>query len=181
MNYSVYIHTSPSGKVYIGITRRLPKYRWGKGGKGYKENEYFYRAILKYGWDNFSHEILCDNLTKEEAQKLEIELIALYNAADSNFGYNISLGGEAGFYNKDSYSEDYYKQYREEHRDKIIAYLKQYYKDNKEKAAAVNKEYHRTHAEEIKKKKHEYYLKHREEIIEKKRLYRKSKKRNEAV
>lgn len=38
MNYSVYIHTSP---------RRLPKYRWGKDGKGYKENEYFYRAILK--------------------------------------------------------------------------------------------------------------------------------------
>lgn len=27
----VYRHTSPSGKVYIGITSDLPKRRWGNG------------------------------------------------------------------------------------------------------------------------------------------------------
>ena len=36
--YTVYKHTSPSGKVYIGITCRKPKYRWNNG-KGYKEME----------------------------------------------------------------------------------------------------------------------------------------------
>ena len=28
-NYYVYRHTSPSGKIYIGITFRNPKVRWG--------------------------------------------------------------------------------------------------------------------------------------------------------
>lgn len=27
-NYCVYKHTSPSGKVYVGITKLKPKYRW---------------------------------------------------------------------------------------------------------------------------------------------------------
>lgn len=35
-SYTVYKHTSPSGKVYIGITCRKPEYRWNHG-KGYKE------------------------------------------------------------------------------------------------------------------------------------------------
>ena len=54
-NYTVYKHTSPNGKVYIGITCKPTKARW-KNGKGYKNNDYFYNAILKYGWENFSHE-----------------------------------------------------------------------------------------------------------------------------
>lgn len=74
MNYKVYCHISPNNKVYIGITQQEPKQRW-QGGKGYKENQYFYRAIQKYGWDNFQHEILFENLTKQEAEKKEIELI----------------------------------------------------------------------------------------------------------
>ena len=46
--YTVYKHTSPSGKVYIGITCRKPKYRWNNG-KGYKEKDQrlFYNAIKK--------------------------------------------------------------------------------------------------------------------------------------
>ena len=30
-SYTVYKHTSPSGKVYIGITCRKPEYRWNHG------------------------------------------------------------------------------------------------------------------------------------------------------
>lgn len=30
-NYCVYKHTSPSGKVYAGITKLKPKYRWNNG------------------------------------------------------------------------------------------------------------------------------------------------------
>lgn len=49
-SYTVYRHTSPSGKVYIGITCRKPEYRWNHG-KGYKEIDQpvLYRAIKKYG------------------------------------------------------------------------------------------------------------------------------------
>ena len=54
--YVVYKHTTPSGKVYIGITGLKPERRW-RNGNGYKDNEHFYRAILKYGWDNIKHEI----------------------------------------------------------------------------------------------------------------------------
>lgn len=94
-NYTVYKHTSPSGKVYIGITQQKPEYRWNCG-KGYKLQQYFYNAIQKYGWDNFKHEILFEGLSKEEACQKEIELIAEYKSNNPEFGYNQSIGGESG-------------------------------------------------------------------------------------
>ena len=66
-NYTVYKHTSPSGKVYIGITGIEPEKRWRKGW-GYNHNTYFINAVKKYGWDNIKHEIIDTNLTKEEAE-----------------------------------------------------------------------------------------------------------------
>lgn len=91
-NYLVYKHTAPNNKVYIGITSQNPSRRWQKG-RGYIHNEYFYRAILKYGWDNISHEILFDGLSKSEAESKEIELIAKYKCDQKEFGYNIQHGG----------------------------------------------------------------------------------------
>lgn len=90
--YCVYKHTSPSGKVYIGITSQKPKERWDNG-RGYKNNIYFCNAIQKYGWDNMNHEVLFENLTQEEAEHKEAELIALYKSDKREFGYNIALGG----------------------------------------------------------------------------------------
>lgn len=92
-NYCVYKHTSPSGKVYIGITGMNPIKRWSKG-KGYKSNLHFWNAICKYGWDSFKHEILADAISKDEAAKMERELILLYKSNDQEFGYNITDGGE---------------------------------------------------------------------------------------
>lgn len=93
-NYVVYKHTSPSNKVYIGITRQNPpEKRWGRNGNGYRNNQHFYNAILKHGWQNFLHEVLFAGLTEEQAMEKEIELIAEYNATNREFGYNISLGG----------------------------------------------------------------------------------------
>lgn len=93
--YFVYKHTCPNGKVYIGITCQTPSKRWHNG-KGYVQNKYFYSAISKYGWDNIKHEILFDSLTKEEACKKEIELIAQYRSNLHEYGYNLSVGGEQG-------------------------------------------------------------------------------------
>lgn len=91
--YIVYKHTSPVGKVYIGMTsQRDPNRRW-QNGIGYRTQERFHRAIQKYGWTNIVHEILFDGLTKEEAEKKEIELIAEYRATNPKYGYNCENGG----------------------------------------------------------------------------------------
>ena len=90
--YCVYKHTSPNGKCYIGITCQSPKRRWDCG-RGYKDNIHFTNAIRRYGWDNIKHEILLKDLTREEAELKEIELIALYKSADRKYGYNVQLGG----------------------------------------------------------------------------------------
>lgn len=95
MAYTVYKHTSPNGKVYIGITSRKPEERWLYG-HGYNNNKHFHDAIQKYGWENIEHTIIADGLTKEQAFGMEIELIAKYRSNDPEYGYNMSIGGEGG-------------------------------------------------------------------------------------
>lgn len=91
--YCVYKHASPSGKVYIGITGSEPKERW-KNGLGYYRQTRFYRAIQKYGWDAFSHEILFSGLSEEKAKEIEMRLIADHKSNDKQHGYNTTLGGD---------------------------------------------------------------------------------------
>ena len=91
-NYTVYKHTSPVDKVYIGITGMNPVRRWANG-LGYKNCTHFFNAIFKYGWDNIRHEILYTGLTQEEAECKEKELIKEYHSNNPDFGYNIQLGG----------------------------------------------------------------------------------------
>lgn len=93
MRYCVYCHTNKiNGKKYIGITSQNPEKRW-RNGDGYKNNKYFYRSIKKYGWHNFFHEILYVDLRKEDAERLEIKLIAEYETTNNEKGYNIEAGG----------------------------------------------------------------------------------------
>lgn len=93
--YIVYQHKNKiNNKVYIGITSRTAQERWGNQGYNYKSSPYFYNAIQKYGWDNFEHNILYTNLTKEEACKKEQELISQFNSMNREFGYNSTSGGE---------------------------------------------------------------------------------------
>lgn len=92
-NYKIYCHTNKiNHKKYIGQTCQTLAERWGAKGKRYK-GQPFYAAIEKYGWDNFEHELLFDNLSQEEANLKEQELIKLYNTTDKKFGYNITKGG----------------------------------------------------------------------------------------
>lgn len=96
--FYVYVHTcNANGKKYVGITTRSePERRWGRNGEGYYQNEHFYRAILKYGWNNFQHEVF-EVGSKEEMYRKEVELISFYHSNDPNFGYNHSIGGEHGY------------------------------------------------------------------------------------
>lgn len=90
--WTLYKHTSPSGKVYVGITTNI-KDRWADKGRNYcTYNSIFKKAIFKYGWDNIKHEILAENLPHDEACALEIALIAYYKKL--GISYNITNGGE---------------------------------------------------------------------------------------
>ena len=94
-NYSVYIHTTPTGKVYVGITGKDPLKRWNNG-NGYRANKHFWSAIQRFGGENIKHEIIYSGITKKDACAREIELIALYKSNNRNYGYNNSEGGEYG-------------------------------------------------------------------------------------
>lgn len=135
LTYSVYCHTSPSNKKYVGISCN-PEKRWNHG-KGYIKNYLFYRAIEKYGWDNFKHEILYSELTAEEAKEIEIKLIKEWDLTNPQYGYNLREGGDGSF---SEHSRHLMSQSRlhntnskgktlsQETRDKISASLKEYYK-----------------------------------------------------
>ena len=100
--YIVYKYTSPSGGVYIGQTcKKSIQERAGKNGIGYlttdKETGEFLQpgiahAIIKYGWENIQKEVLFENLTSEDADKKETELISFYKSGGKC--YNIASGGK---------------------------------------------------------------------------------------
>ena len=93
--WCVYMHTNKTNeKKYIGISSDVKK-RWRSNGYPYYD-QVFGNAIKKYGWDNFIHEIIADNLSKEDACSMEQELIMKYQTYKKEFGYNRSMGGASG-------------------------------------------------------------------------------------
>lgn len=92
-----------NGKVYIGesvdIHRRISQHKKiGKSKKGYKQDKDkpLYRALKKYGIDNFSFEIIeeCEQNIRFDR---EIYWISFYDCTTkSGKGYNQSDGGEGG-------------------------------------------------------------------------------------
>lgn len=134
--WKVYKHTNiKNGKSYIGITcAKDPNKRWANG-KGYcSKNHVFYAAIQKYGWENFSHEILVDNIkTLEEANKLEQEYIKVFHTWIRDpkcMGYNMTTGGSGRAHTQSLETKQKIsaslsgRKKSEEHRIKIIAALK---------------------------------------------------------
>ena len=130
--YCVYMHRNKiNNKVYIGQTGTSVEDRW-QNGKGYKGCTLFERAIKKYGWDNFEHIILEDNLTRDEIGQAENNFIALYDSTNPEKGYNISTGGESGHVGVKMSDETRKrmsearkgKPFSQEHKDKISEALK---------------------------------------------------------
>lgn len=89
----------------------------GKQYKGEPDDSYLgsgttiKKAITKYGKENFSKKILCYCQTREEANEKEKEIIAFYNAVDSEKFYNIQEGdGWRSYYRWcKEHPEEYYK------------------------------------------------------------------------
>ena len=91
--FKVYYHMNLLNHMYyIDITSKSVNQRWGKNGSGYND-QYIGNAIQKYGWNNFEHVILYDNLSEYEAKLKEQELIKQYNSIYPN-GYNMTCGGD---------------------------------------------------------------------------------------
>ena len=93
--YKIYRYTSPSGKYYIGTTHQRLERR-ARSGKHYKDSRLFYEAIQKYGWENFSVDILDSSPNQEKAFLLERYYIEKYRSNETEFGYNLASGGRKG-------------------------------------------------------------------------------------
>lgn len=94
--YWVYIHTCPDGKRYVGVTmQENPKVRWDCG-RGYRNGQPFYLAVLKFGWNNIQHEVF-EAGSEEEMYEKEKELIAKYDTTDPEKGYNVAKGGKGSW------------------------------------------------------------------------------------
>ena len=91
--HTVYMHTCLKGKRYVGITGQDVLRRW-RNGNGYKNNQFFHRTIVKYGWENITKEIIAENLSFSEACGMERELIISLKLNDLKYGYNLTFGGE---------------------------------------------------------------------------------------
>jgi group I intron endonuclease len=116
-HFTIYCHRNKiNNKSYIGQTGQVPyTRRWcghGVSSRPYKNCTHFEQAIIKYGWDNFEHFVLLENLTLEEANKYEKFFIALFDTTNSNKGYNVALGG-----NNIVHSEETRKKISEHHAD----------------------------------------------------------------
>lgn len=87
-----------NGKRYVGQSVQLEQ-RYSQHIRGCLNpntsmyNGKFYRALRKYGIDNFEYTILAqsENFSKEELNELEIYFIEKYNCFYE--GYNMNLGG----------------------------------------------------------------------------------------
>jgi hypothetical protein len=98
--FIVYMHENKiDGKKYVGITSKRPEERWGSNGKNYKNTKYnyFWNAIQKYGWDNFKHNILIEDLSLSDALKNEFRISKEHKTTNPKYGYNGRVGTGGNF------------------------------------------------------------------------------------
>ena len=103
--FTVYKHTCPNGKVYIGMTGTDVDDRW-KDGFGYVDNQAFFHDIVLYGWLHIDHHILSVHSTKEEALREEAYQILLHNSVYPQHGYNIAQKGTTHSASVAQYTKD---------------------------------------------------------------------------
>jgi group I intron endonuclease len=94
----IYCITSPSGKQYIGQTKRNYNKRFNEHCKLLKSCILLENAIKKYGKDNMKFEILLEinNNLLDEYEKSFINMLSTLEP----YGYNIRNGGSKGFHSE---------------------------------------------------------------------------------
>lgn len=82
-----------NGKVYIGQTISSLQTRKSQHLYESRKNSYiFHRAIRKYGFINFSWEVLCICESREELNEMEFHYIKQYHSYMREGGYNMNYG-----------------------------------------------------------------------------------------
>ena len=80
-------------KVYIGQTRQKPKNRWLSHKSCHKSKPYpLYNAMRKYGIENFSFDVIEENIQLELLTERENHWIKEFNSIPPGHGYNITKG-----------------------------------------------------------------------------------------
>jgi group I intron endonuclease len=101
MIYIYFIHNIINNKIYIGKTNNTIK-RWNKHikisrGKRNEEKFYLHKALNKYGVNNFTFQKLqCFN-NIDDANNAEMYWISFFQSNNSEFGYNLTAGGEGTY------------------------------------------------------------------------------------
>lgn len=94
----IYLHKNKiNGMCYVGQTSQSIAQRWGHSGGQYKGQK-FYDAIEEFGWDNFEHIILEENIDNIiDADKAERKWIAYYDSYNNGYNENPGGGGTCHF------------------------------------------------------------------------------------
>lgn len=138
-NCCVYVHTTPDGMKYYGVTNNI-KERWFQ--YSYKKhNTPFKDAIERFGWKNIKHDVLYSGLSRDEALKLEDELIC--KARENGTCLNMLRSG-------------HYTQ-TDEWRNEQNARSKAYREAHPEECKASGKIWRDTHREEKRTQDRAYY------------------------
>lgn len=92
--YSIYkIVNNINGKIYIGFSRNVEKRICDHIQQSKKSNLKLYNAIRKYGWSNFSFEVLYQSKDANHTlNDMERHFIEEYDSF--RHGYNCTAGGE---------------------------------------------------------------------------------------
>ena len=103
MGYIYKITNRINNKMYIGKTEQYdPIKRWEEHLKDYKkrknENRPLYKAMEKYGVDNFVFEIIEETNDAENREKYWIDKMRTYIGFKDCNGYNATLGGDGKSY-----------------------------------------------------------------------------------
>lgn len=84
------------GKIYIGQTRQDLQER-DKEHINVKDDTYFHRALQAYGRDNFTLEVIEDNISLDQLDEKEKYYIDFYESFHTTGkGYNLTQGGQWG-------------------------------------------------------------------------------------
>lgn len=118
--YWVYAHTMPDGMQYIGISQQQPCQRWVSS--SYKETA-LDQYIERFGWENITHTVLLDGLTKNQAEQWEDKLIVALSM--NCLCINERRSGGIKRNNRKEYEKTYNKSNREQRLEDWKAYAKQ--------------------------------------------------------
>src|SRR5208282_1948481 len=96
--YCVYLFQNKlNDKIYVGKTKDFKKRVWrhiNEATKNISRKTYFRKAISKYGIDQFNYFVIEEFENEQDSLEAETFWILFFQSNKSEFGYNLTIGGE---------------------------------------------------------------------------------------